>query len=131
MADAGCAAMQSHGGTGVTTLTADMVLAAFKSAQEMVAKISPPLDIHFTTAALEETEERLFPVSKHRSKRIHKKLVKRFGGEFKKEPAMWKVGNVIYAHPIYRQRIEAEFKQRSDEMMTNAMMLGTLGMPRW
>lgn len=63
------------------------------------------LRIIFTETALEATDERLFPASKHRSKRIHKKLVKRFGGEFRKRPCMWKIGNVIYAHPVYRAEI--------------------------
>lgn len=114
----------------MTTLTADMVLAAINAVQEKIGKISPRLEVRFTTAALAETTERMFPVSKHRSKRIHKKLVKRFGGEFRKEPAIWRVGNVIYAHPIYRPRIEAEFKQRGDATLTDAVMLGTLGMRR-
>lgn len=56
--------------------------------------------------ALAETTERLFPVSKNRSKRIHKKLVKRFGGEFRKEPAIFKIGNgTIVAHPVMYQQI--------------------------
>jgi hypothetical protein len=49
--------------------------------------------------ALQETTERLFPVSRHRSKRIHKKLVRRFGGEFRKAPAIWKTPSGIVMHP--------------------------------
>ena len=49
---------------------------------------------------LKETEERLFPVSKNRSKRIHKKLVKRFGGEYRKVPVMYWLGpHTLVAHP--------------------------------
>lgn len=49
---------------------------------------------------LEETKERMFPLSPHRSKRIHKKLVKRFGGEFRKKPAAYRTEGYIIAHPI-------------------------------
>lgn len=64
------------------------------------------MKIIFDMNALEETQERLFPASKNRSKRIHKKLVKRFKGEFKKKPCMWKMGDVIIAHPSYKAGLE-------------------------
>lgn len=67
------------------------------------------LQIQYNPNALEATTERLFPTSKHRSKRIHKKLVKRFGGEFRMKPCMWQMGNKIIAHPIYRAEIERAF----------------------
>lgn len=49
---------------------------------------------------LADTKERTFPVSRHRSRRVHKKLVKRFGGEFRKEPAMFQIMGRIVAHPV-------------------------------
>lgn len=54
---------------------------------------------------LKETSERLFPESRNRSARIRKKLIKRFGGEFRKEPAAYTIGNhTIVCHPaIYEQ----------------------------
>jgi hypothetical protein len=52
-----------------------------------------------TPQALKDSDVRLFPISKNRSRRIHKKLVKRFGGEFKKVPAIYKAGDTLYAHP--------------------------------
>lgn len=52
-----------------------------------------------TPSALAESEVRTFPVSKNRSKRIHKKLVKRHGGEFKMKPAAFQVGGRIILHP--------------------------------
>lgn len=64
------------------------------------------ISIVFTEMALADTEERMFPVSKHRSKRIHKKLVKRHGGEFRKEPCMWQSGNTIFAHTKFKAEIE-------------------------
>lgn len=59
----------------------------------------------FSAAALKETAERLFPVSRHRSKRTHKKLVKRFGGEFRKVPCIFTTPQAIYVHPA----MKAEF----------------------
>lgn len=68
---------------------------------------SAPLRIVFTPMALETTEERLFPASKNRSRRIRKKLIKRFGSEFRMKPTMWQIGATIYAHPALRASIEA------------------------
>ena len=64
-------------------------------------------DFVVTASALAETEVRLFPESKYRSKRIRKKLLKRFGGEFKKEPSAFKIGNRVIIHPVlYRALME-------------------------
>jgi hypothetical protein len=63
----------------------------------------------FTATALAETDVRTFPVSRHRSKRIRKKLVKRFGGEFRKEPAIFRTMDTIYAHPSFKAEIERQF----------------------
>ena len=60
----------------------------------------------FDHNALENTTEQLFPLSKNRSQRILKKLVKRHGGMFRKKPVMWRVGNVIYAHPSFKAELE-------------------------
>jgi hypothetical protein len=43
------------------------------------------IKITFSGLALAETTERLFPASKYGSKRIHKKLAKRFGGVLRKQ----------------------------------------------
>jgi len=56
--------------------------------------------------ALEATEERLFPYSKHRSKRIRKKLMKRFGGEFRKVPAIFMTRDTIIMHPVMYEQFE-------------------------
>jgi hypothetical protein len=65
------------------------------------------LSIIASEMALKETAERLFPASRHRSKRVHKKLLKRFGGEFRKAPTIWKTPNSIIMHPaLYFQMKE-------------------------
>lgn len=58
--------------------------------------------------ALKDGDVRLFPESKNRSRRIHKKLVKRFGGEFKKVPAIWMVEDMVIAHPAMFHLIKQE-----------------------
>lgn len=58
--------------------------------------------------ALKDTDERLFPVSKNRSRRIHKKLIKRFGGEFRKVPAIYQTPDGLIMHPA----MELEFRRR-------------------
>lgn len=60
--------------------------------------------------ALAETKERNFPISKHRSKRIYKKLCKKFNGEFRKEPAAFKIGNKIVIHPVLYQQLSQNLK---------------------
>jgi hypothetical protein len=64
------------------------------------------LKITFSDHAMEDTEVRNFPTSRHRSKRIYKKLIKRFGSEFKKVPCMYQTRYGIIAHPSMRRRIE-------------------------
>lgn len=86
-------------------LTLEMVMAAIRKLEAM-PPVPKPLRIMYTPYALENSTERLFPASKNRSKRIHKKLVKRFGGEFRQQPAMWRFNGVIYAHPAHRARIQ-------------------------
>lgn len=55
-------------------------------------------------SALAESEERTFPISKNRSRRIHKKLVQRFGGEFKMKPAAYHYDGRLIVHPtIYAE----------------------------
>jgi hypothetical protein len=61
-----------------------------------------------TYAALKDGDIRLFPESRHRSRRIHKKLVKRFGGEFKKVPAIYQAGDTLYAHPAVYHLLKQE-----------------------
>jgi hypothetical protein len=69
------------------------------------------LPIIWSIYALKETDERLFPFSKHRSRRIHKKLVKRFGGEFRKVPAIFQTPQGLIAHPALRPDIERAFRK--------------------
>jgi hypothetical protein len=68
--------------------------------------------IRFDLNCLAETSDRLFPASRHRSRRVHKKLIKRYGGEFRKKPAMFRAGDQIIAHPSFRAALEASVPPR-------------------
>jgi hypothetical protein len=74
------------------------------------------LQVIVSEHALEETEVRLFPASKNRSKRIHKKLVKRHGGEFEKRPCIYRMDGKLVMHPVMWERMQREIahKQRED-----------------
>lgn len=70
------------------------------------------MQVVFTPYALQETTERLFPKSRHRSARVRKKLLKRHGGEFRKVPAMFSVEGRLIAHPSFRGQLEAAAMKR-------------------
>lgn len=68
------------------------------------------IHIYYSDHALKDSDQRLFPYSKHRSKRIHKKLVKRFGGEYRRVPAIFKTPNGFIAHPALKAELELKLK---------------------
>lgn len=71
-------------------------------------------------AALKDSDVRMFPESQNRSQRIHKKLVKRFGSEFRKVPAIWQMGDTLIAHPemfhLIKQEIANERRTAPDPL---------------
>lgn len=92
------------------TLTVDHIRQAQRLLRGLGERVPMgPTRITFSQYALEATQERLFPESRHRSNRIHKKLVKRFGGEFRQQPCMWRVGDELIAHPSFKATLEAAF----------------------
>ena len=68
--------------------------------------MSRGVEIFVSDVALKDSDVRLFPASRHRSQRIHKKLIKRFGGEFRKVPAAYLIGNKLIAHPVIYQQLK-------------------------
>ncbi|WP_036048719.1 hypothetical protein [Bradyrhizobium sp. Tv2a-2] len=103
----------------------------FEKIRQAMRDLNPPPrppTIAFSIHATKDGD-RTFPVSRHRSKRIHKKLIKRFGGEFKRDPAIYQVGDEIIAHPFFRSQLEAKTKEtKSDVYMhttqTNPILWG-------
>jgi hypothetical protein len=69
--------------------------------------------------ALKESDVRLFPESKNRSARIHKKLVKRFGGEFRKVPAIWQIENRLVVHPALMHSVRQAIAESRKEPSIN------------
>jgi hypothetical protein len=59
------------------------------------------VEIVVSELCYEEVQVRNFPVSRHRSRRIHKKLVKRYGGEYHivRKPRSYRVGDRLIMHP--------------------------------
>ena len=86
-----------------------------------------PLDfgkVFVTETALAKTTIRLFPESKNRSKRIHKKLIKRFGGEFKMEPAIFEIEGRIYIHPFLNDRLRKELAAQIEKQAEDLLFFG-------
>lgn len=79
------------------------------------------LQIIVSEHALKESDVRLFPASKNRSARIHKKLVKRFGGEFRKVPCIFQMGNQILMHPERYQALKDEMRRRQEAQFFKAL----------
>lgn len=71
--------------------------------------------------ALKDTNERLFPESKNRSRRIHKKLLKRFGGEFRKVPCVWRTPQGIIMHPTLYAEFQRTMVQRVNKSFEDAV----------
>ena len=85
----------------------------------------PGLDIIVSDLALKDSDERLFPFSKHRSRRIHKKLIKRFGGEFRKVPCIWRMTDKIMMHPALYAELQRQTSERL-QRQTEQAIFGTL-----
>jgi hypothetical protein len=79
--------------------------------------------IFYVDSALKETDVRLFPASRKRSKRTLKKLLKRFGGAFQKKPCIFKNGNALYCHPALKAELEAAIKIHYDGKGSSGLWL--------
>lgn len=106
-------------------LTIDTLYAAMDKVNSL-PKL-PPLHIFVSEHALKDSDQRLFPESKNRSRRIHKKLVKRFGGVFRKVPCCIKTPEGIIMHPALYREFQAEMERRVQHSLESAL----LGNPIW
>lgn len=66
---------------------------------EITQQVRVPKRVFVTLDATEDTDERMFPESRHRSKRLLKKLLKRFGHEYRQRPAVFETDEAIMVHP--------------------------------
>lgn len=87
------------------------------------------MEIIVSENALEETDVRLFPASKNRSRRIHKKLVKRHGGEFVKRPCIYQMGGKFIAHPVMYAKMKAEISHNQRQSTERAFYGAYSGNP--
>lgn len=77
----------------------------FLEARAVIA--AQAMNVTYSIYALKQTSERNFPESRNRSRRIHKKLCRRFGGEFRMVPTIWQTALGIIAHPSLKSQLEA------------------------
>ncbi|MEL4071708.1 hypothetical protein WKW50_16305 [Ochrobactrum sp. GPK 3] len=89
-----------------TALRTEAMLEKLRLNAELGHVSNPSANIIYNEYATKPTGERLFPFSPHRSRRVEKKLIKRFGSVYRYEPAIWKMGHLIIAHPSFRAEIE-------------------------
>lgn len=73
--------------------------------------------------ALVKTDERTFPVSRHRSARVHKKLLKRFGSEYVMQPGAFHdiARNIYIVHPEIAAVLRAQTRQVMDAEFERVM----------
>lgn len=70
--------------------------------------------VFVSESCLEDTEVRLFPESKNRSARIRKKLIKRFGGEYERQPCMYLTPHGYFCHPTLYRRLSVAAQENSN-----------------
>lgn len=109
-------------------MTVEKVLAAAR----LIPRVPELPRLVFTVNALTQTKERLFPESKNRSRRIRKKLIKRFGGEFRIAPSICQFGDTIYAHPSFEEKFKAQLQERMNSDLESAIFrgIGSIGVTR-
>lgn len=90
-----------------TTLTAEKVIDMVRQLSDMQPKPFRPRII--ITDSATKRGRQFFKDSKHRSKRILKKLLKRFGAQYEMLPACWhhEPSNTIYLHPALERDMRA------------------------
>lgn len=105
-------------------------MAHLEKAMALVREIAgpPAPKIYVTESAAEIAPgEFNFPPSRHRSKRIHKKLVKRFGSYEKRKPATFQIGDTIYMHPVHWHEMQRQLvhrKARQEDRMFGIAVYG-------
>jgi len=79
------------------------------------------MDVIVSEFALQDSDVRLFPESRHRSARIRKKLIKRHGGEFRKVPCIYQMGGKLVAHPVMYERLKRELSEKHRDTYDKAL----------
>ncbi len=87
------------------------------------------MEIIVSQYALKDSDQRLFAESRHRSQRIRKKLIKRFGGEFRKVPCIYQMGGKLVAHPTMYERLKVELAAKHKDTYERSFFAGYAGNP--
>lgn len=98
--------VQTFADGSVKIPSCDNLLEEMKEIGRIINKAKPIKTIRYSDLVTSPTKRRLFPESRHRSKRILKKLLKRYHGEYEREPAIIEAPDAIYCHSSFRERIE-------------------------
>ncbi|MGR4927229.1 hypothetical protein ACIPUD_10485 [Bradyrhizobium sp. CAR08] len=103
-------------------MTEGLTIQKLLDAAKLVKPVAAMPRFIITPNAVKDTEQRLFPVSRNRSRRIHKKLVKKFGGEFRKVPCIIQIGDTMYVHPAVEAELNKRIAKRIDSDLERAFM---------
>ena len=98
----------------MTGLTVEKLMEAKKLLDDLPTS-QPEPRICITDAAKLPTGELYFPISKNRSKRVYKKLLKRYGSQERYKPACLRVNGDYWIHPIFEKQIMEECKVVNSE----------------
>ena len=74
-----------------------------------------PSNMAITISDVALKEVRAFPVSRHRSARIRKKLIKRHGYEAKMQPCVIRFGDMMVVHPTIGAELNRTLQARIDK----------------
>lgn len=106
-----------------------LTLEKLRTIQKKLADLPQPMPLTILVSehALKDSDIRLFPESRHRSRRIHKKLVKRHGGVFRKVPCIFKTPESIIMHPTLYREFQAEMARQVNERHDKAFLGALFG----
>lgn len=80
----------------------------------------PALRVFESIHAVERS--RRFPESRHRSKRVAKKLIKRHGGEFTETPCSYMMGDTIVVHPAIAKALREQISATVENAIKKAII---------
>lgn len=107
----------SNGTVTIDKPQPNLTLDTLKELQIKLVDMCPKLpEIRVSEQATEEVYK--FPYSRHRSKRIHKKLCKRFGGQIYRKPCIYRTKDHIFVHPeLHKDMMRTITKNMSEQEM--------------
>lgn len=99
-----------------------------RSAMKLLDRVAPAPRMIVSDHAL-QIVGRNFPVSRHRSRRVHKKLLKRYGSEYRFKPTSWQMSDTLIVHPAIMSELQAKFSVAARERSDRAFASAIFGVP--